>query len=289
MGIRRAVILSIALNMLICGRSLPAVAQPTPPAEAAKPQFEVASVKQNLSQTDQSGMNHGLPDRFTATNVPLLFLILDAYEIKGHQLIGTPNWTWDKAYDIAATFPDGPRPKLHQVHLMEQNLLQGRFDLKLHPEQRETPVYDLVLARKDGKLGPQIHKSSMDCAAWAANGRPKTDAEPKSPVSPSGERPVCGLLTTRTWLSGGARTIQNLAGSLEAMLDRPVMDRTGLTGAYDIDLQWARTDLHADDAASTDAPSLFTAVEEQLGLKLVPHKEKLDVLVIDHIQPPTPN
>ena len=103
---------------------------------------------------------------------------------------------------------------------------------------------------------------------------------------------MCGLLTTRTWLSGGARTIEDLAGSLEAMVDRPVLDKTGLTGAYDIDLQWARTDLHAGDAtsvASDDAPSILTAVEEQLGLKLVPHRDKLDVLVVDHIQPPTPN
>ena len=273
-------------------RGLSLGAQSIPPAEGAKPAFEVTSVKQNISETDPSGINHRLKDRFTATNVPLFFLILDAYQIKGHQLIGAPDWTWDKAYDINATFPDGKRPAVSQIYLMEQSLLQDRFDLRLHPEKREIPAYDLVLARKDGRLGPQIHKSSMDCADWIAKGRPKIDPAPKSSVSASGERPTCSLLATRTWLSGGGRTMQDLAGPLEAMVDQPVVDKTGLTGAYDIDLQWARTDLHADGSAaapSGEAPSLFTAVEEQLGLRLVPHKQAFDVLVIDHVQPPTQN
>jgi len=260
-------------------------------AQIAPQQFDVTSVKQNPSQNTDSNINRQLPDRFTATDVPLFFLILDAYEVNGHQLIGAPDWTWNKSYDIVGTFPSDNHPQDHEIHLMEQHLLEERFDLKLHPEQREIPAYDLVLAKKDRQLGPQIHPSSMDCAAWAANGRPKTIAASKSPVSPSGERPVCKLLTTRTWLSGGARTIGDLSRSLEAMLDRPVVDKTGLIGAYDIDLQWARTDLHADTAAAapTDAPSLFTAVEDQLGLKLVPHKEAFHVLVVDHVQPPTPN
>ena len=269
---------------------LPSGAQAQTPS--AVPQFEVASIKQNPSATTESNLNHRLSDRFTATNVPLGFLILDAYEIKGHQLIGAPDWIWNKSYDIIGTFPAVKRPQLHEIHLMEQQLLVERFDLKLHAEQRDIPAYDLVLVRKDEHLGPQLHKSSMDCAAWTANGRPEVDGTLKSPVSPAGKRPVCNLLTTRTWLSGGARTIQDLAGSLQAMLERPVLDKTGLTGTYDIDLQWARTDLHADgDAAATssDAPSLFSAVEEQLGLKLVSHKELFSVLVVDRVQAPAPN
>ncbi len=287
----RTIVSGATLFVLTCGWSWSGTAR-AQAAAATKLQFEVASVKQNISESDASNMNHRLADRFTATNTPLFFLILDAYEVKGHQLIGAPDWTWNKSYDVIGTFPGGIRPHVHEIHLMEQHLLEDRFDLKLHPEQREIAAYDLVLTRKDGQLGPQIHKSSMDCTAWAADGRPKTDAGPKSPVAPSGERPVCSLLTTRTWLSGGARTIEDIAGSLEAMVDRPVVNKTGLTGVYDVDLQWARTDLHAGDtapASTADAPSLFTAVEEQLGLKLIPHKEKFDVLVVDDVQPPTPN
>ncbi|HEX3940498.1 MAG TPA: TIGR03435 family protein [Acidobacteriaceae bacterium] len=282
---RCALLFSAALACLSCAHA-------QSPSETA-PQFEVTSIKQNLSGTTESGMDHNLRDRFTATNMPLYFLIQDAYELHGdYQLAGAPGWTWDKAYDVVGTYPGGSSPDLQEIHLMERRLLADRFGLKLHSEQREIAAYDLVLARTDEKLGPQLHKSTMDCEAWAANGRPKTDTVPKSPVSPSGERPVCGQVATRTWLSGGARTMQELAGILQAMVERPVIDKTGLSGAYDVDMRWARTDLQAGEAATTtssDAPSLFTAVEEQLGLKLVPQKEKFEVLVIEHIQPPTPN
>jgi uncharacterized protein (TIGR03435 family) len=268
---------------------IPSGAQVQPPD--ATLHFEVTSVKPNASDATDSSLNHQLPDRFTASNVPLGFLLLDAYEIKAHQLVGTPSWTWDKSYDVIGTFPVA-NPQLHEVHLMEQQMLIERFDLRLHSEERVIPAYDLVLARKDGRLGSKLYHSDMDCAAWAANGRPEVSDRSKSSVSPTGKRPVCNLLTTRTWLSGGTRTIQDLADSLQAMLGRPVLDKTGLTGKFDVDLQWSRTDLHADDNASspsTDDPPIFTAVEEQLGLKLVPHKEAFNVLVLDHIQAPTPN
>jgi uncharacterized protein (TIGR03435 family) len=175
---------------------------------------------------------------------------------------------------------------------MLQQLLADRFDLRGHREQRELPAYDLVVARKDGRLGQQIHKSSMNCTAWIADGRPKTATGSRSPVSPSGERPICKTIATRKWLTGGARTMPDLAASLQSMLGRPVVDSTGLTASYDIDLQWAAMDLHAEEAAtatSNEGPSLFTALEEQLGLKLVPHKEKFNVFVVDEIKPPTPN
>jgi len=286
----RLTLFRIAVLSFVWLSPLAGVGQAQLPNET--PRFEVTSVRQNTSETTASSLNHDLPDRFSATNVPLVFLILDAYEVKGHQLIGVPDWAWSKSYDVIGTFPAGGRPNLHQVHVMEQQLLAERFNLKLRPEQREAQVYDLVLAKKDGGLGPQIHKSSMDCRVSTADGPPKADGATKSPVSPRGERPVCALLATRTWLSGGARTVQDLASSLESMLDRPVVDKTGLTGRYDMDLQWARIDLHADGnnaEESGSAPSLFTAVQEQLGLKLVSRKELYPVLVVDHVEAPTPN
>jgi len=286
---KRFVVYCTTASALACLTLCPTAAQAQSPTSTT-PQFEVSSVKQNLSQSTSSNTNSRLPDRFIATNVPLFFLILDAYELKGYQLIGAPDWTWDKAYDVVGTYPGAQRPPAHEIHLMLQNLLAKRFGLKLHPEQREIPAYDLVLARKDGRLGPQLLKSNIDCAAWITAGRPQTDAGPSS-LSPTGKRPVCTVVATRKWMEGGARTIQDLAGPLGAMVDRPVVDRTGLTAAYDIDLQWD-PDLHADAAAnatSTEAPSIFTALQEQLGLKLVSQKEKFDVIVVDQVRPPSPN
>ncbi len=281
----------MALFALTCSSFWPGGAQ----AQAAKTttsQFEVTSVKQNVSQSTSSNINSQLADRFVATNVPLRFLILDAYELRDHELVDASGWTSDKSFDVIGTYPGAHRPTAHEVHLMLQQLLADRFGLRVHREQRELLAYDLVVARKDARLGPQIHKSDMNCAAWIADGRPKTTAGPPSPASPSGERPVCTSIATRKWLTGGARTMQDLTASLQSMLGRPVVDRTALTASYDIDLQWAAMDLHAEEAASatsSEGPSLFTALEEQLGLKLVSHKEKFDVVVVDQIKPPSPN
>jgi uncharacterized protein (TIGR03435 family) len=175
---------------------------------------------------------------------------------------------------------------------MLQNLLTDRFDLKLHHEQRELQAYDLVVARKDGRLGPQMHVSDTNCASLIAENLPKITAGSPSPVQTLGERPVCATIATRKFLTGGARTMQDLAASLQSMLRRPVVDRTGLPASYDIDLQWAPMDLHADEAAaatSSEGPSLFTALQDQLGLKLVSHKEKFAVFVVDEIKLPGPN
>lgn len=260
--------------------------------ETTLPQFEVTSVHQNVSQSTSSKIDSELPDRFVATNVPLRFLILEAYELRNHELIGAPDWASDKSFDIVGIYGGASRPTAHEIHLMLRQVLAERFGLRVHREQRELPAYDLVLARKDGRLGPRIHKSDMNCAGWLADGCPKTAAGPPSPVSPSGERPVCTTIATRKWLTGGARTMKDLAGSLQAMLSRPVVDSTGLSGSYDIDLQWAAMDLHADETGSAttgEGPSLFSAVSDQLGLKLVSRRQKFEVFVVDEIKRPTPN
>lgn len=291
MAKRCTIIFCVALSALACGILSLCGAQ-TLPSKTTTPQFEVTSVKQNASQGASSNIANSIPDRFVATNVPLRFLILDAYELLDHQLVGAPDWIGNKSYDVVGTYPGGQQPPAHEIHLMLQQLLVDRFGLKVHHEQRELPAYELVLARKDGRLGQQMHRSDMDCAKWIAGGRPKTAAGLPSPVSPSGERPVCATIATRKWLTGGARTMQDLAASLQSMLGRPVVDSTGLTGSYDIDLQWAAMDLHADEAAataSTEGPTLFTALQEQLGLKLIYRKDKFDVLVVDQINPPSPN
>jgi uncharacterized protein (TIGR03435 family) len=285
------IIFCAALSALACNTFSLRLAQ-TQSLKTTTPQFEVTSVKQNVSQGTSSNISSSIPDRFVATNIPLRFLILDAYELLDHQLVGGPDWIWNKSYDVVGTYPEGPQPPAHEIHLMLQQLLADRFGLKVHHEQRELPAYELVVERKDGRLGPQIHKSGMNCATWIADGRPKTTGGLPSPVSPSGERPVCAMNATRKWLTGGARTMQDLAASLQSMLGRPVVDSTGLTGSYDIDLQWAVMDLHADEAApsaSSEGPSLFAALQEQLGLRLVSRKDKFDVLVIDQINPPSPN
>jgi uncharacterized protein (TIGR03435 family) len=257
-------------------------------SSGAEPQqFEVSSVKQNISESDDSKISSTIPDRFVATNTPLIFLVLYAYDLPAYRLIGVPEWVHDRAFDVVGTYP-AQRPTDPDIRRMLQKLLADRFGLKVHTEQRDIPAYDLVVARKDGRLGPQLLKSDVDCAAWMAQKpRPsRIDAGGPSPVSPSGKRPECTITASRRYLTGGAVTIQDLAGPLGVMVSKPIVDKTGLTGAYDIDLQWDPTGLAVEPAKleSSEAPSIFTAVEEQLGLKLVPHKEKFDVVVVDTIK-----
>lgn len=283
--------LGVGIAFILSAGTLPVGSQ-SQPAEIVISRFEVASVKPHVSHADPSKISSTSPGRFLATNIPLWFLILYAYEIPEYQLVGAPEWTNGSAFDIVGTYPPGRQPTDHETRLMLQNLLAERFSLKLHHEQRELPTYALVLARKDGRLGPQLQRSDVDCVKWAEAKLPKTDAGGPSPVSPSGKRPACTMIATRTYLTGGARTMEEIAKTLHAMVARPVADRTGLTGVFDVDLRWSRYDLSADSATSdapNDSPSIFAALQDQLGLKLVPQRDNFDVLVLDSITRPTTN
>jgi uncharacterized protein (TIGR03435 family) len=175
---------------------------------------------------------------------------------------------------------------------MLRTLLADRFGLRTHRETRDLPIYSLVMARKDGALGPQLVRSSIDCKQWIAEKRPQMGAGTASPVAPGGKRPVCMTLATRRFITAGTRTMNDLLGPLQAMTGRPVVDRTGLTGAFDFDLQWSSGPVAAPTgaaAAPDDGSSIFVAVQEQLGLRLEPGRAPFDVVVVDAIRRPTPD
>ena len=240
------------------------VAAPQPPVAKSEGgrTFEVASVKINKAEeSSPSKISGSTPGRFIASNTPLRFLILYAYRLLDHELVGAPSWTSSVSFDIAATYSPGPAPTDNEVRLMLQELLAERFALTVHTEQRELKSYALVMAR-DARLGPQLQRSDVDCQKWIADKRPQADAGGPSPVTPSGKRPACMMLATRRWLSGGTRTMAQLAATLQSMLGKPVVDRTGLTGTFDVDLHWNPSDLGAvpsDDHSVSDEPSIHSA------------------------------
>jgi uncharacterized protein (TIGR03435 family) len=145
------------------------------------------------------------------------------------------------------------------------------------------PIYELVLARADGRLGPKLQVSSVDCEAMRGRGR---GGPPPAPPSPT-ERPMCGIRFSPASLAGGGMPIVQFARVLSQSVQRIVVDRTGLTGNYDFDLSWT-PDQMARGADATGA-SIFTALQEQLGLKLDAARGPVDVLVIDHVERPTPD
>ncbi len=261
--------------------------------------FEVASVKANKSgeQFIRFGIQAG--GRFTVTNAPLRELIRVAYQIQNFQITGGPGWITSDRFDIVAkaeqevplTPPGGPPGPMQ---MMLRSLLAERFKLVSHIERRELPTYELVVARADGKTGAQLLPSTVDCDAFRAAMR-RSGGPPPAPPAP-GERPMCGLRIGPGTLAAGGMPLGALANALAPMVNRVVLDRTGVTGNFDVDLQWTPDQAPQRPAGSPDlppidpnGPSIFTALQEQLGLKLESTRGPVDVLVIDSVEQPTPD
>jgi uncharacterized protein (TIGR03435 family) len=260
-------------------------------AQSPSPSFEVASVKQNGSGSNSIGMAPLASGRFRMTTMSLRFILHEAFQVMEHQLIGMPAWA-DEGFDISATYPaDAPRTA-DDARARLRTLLTDRFGLKTHRETREMAIYALVMARKDGAASPQLVRSTIDCEQWMAEKRPQLGAGSASRVAPGGKRPVCLMLTTRRFISAGTQTMQQLTNVLQPLTGRPVLDRTGLSGAFDFDLQWTSGPVAPAPGASPspdDGPSIFVALQEQLGLRLESGRAPIEVVVIDAIQRPTPD
>ena len=264
-------------------------AAPQAAASVAAPSidFDVVSIKQNKDRTAPRG--HSAPangDGMTFTNVPMVMAILYACRFNNPTLaLGLPDWTMVDRYDIAVKVSSedvDAYQKLTRAQrsMMLRKVLEDRIKLKAHLEPRPTLVYDLVLA----KNGPQM--------------------KPAKPgdTYPNGFKAAPGqtiLFTPPSHMVGQAATAADLANRLSDLGDwsigRQVFDKTGLTGKYDFTLQWTpemKTDGDSDGGqGGTDAsgPSLFTAVQEQLGLKLDSVKEPVECLIIDHVERPSAN
>ena len=297
----------LALVIPLVGAIATAVAQ-SPPPDGALPTFEVASVKSNKNGPGSPMRGRSLPGRFEATNMPAKILLLQAYGVPTYLIQGAPSWLDSERFDIAAKAPEGTQPD--QVMLMIRSLLIERFKLVAHRETKESPVYALVLARSDGKLGPKLSKTTDDCDAIMAERRAAARARGPGPVpfTPPGpnDRAVCTMNMTPVTtpgapllfrVRGGGQTMEALARSLSGNVNRQVIDRTGLTGLYDYEIEYApgRTlntapttappGATAPAAPIDDGPSIFESVQ-QLGLKLESTKGPVEYLVIDKIEHP---
>jgi len=274
----------------------------------APPQFEVASVKPNKSGDGRVMIGVQPGGRFTATNVPLRLLIRNAYQLQDFQIVGGPDWVGSDRFDIVAKaeaddlgdpFRADQTGQPSRGQLMLRALLAERFKLAAHNENREMPIFALVLARNDGKLGPQMHQSTTDCEALRAAGRGAMPPPPPPGVAPA-DRVQCGIRVMPGNMMVGGSTLTQFASSLGMFVGRIVVDKSGLTGAYDFTLTWTPDQFANRPPGSPDplvngvpidpnGPSIFTAVQEQLGLKLDSQKGPVTVLVIDRVEHPVDN
>jgi uncharacterized protein (TIGR03435 family) len=232
----------------------------------ATQRFEVASIKPDQSG-DGGSRSSNNTGRFSATNMSAFTLILNAYDMREYQVFNAPSWARTERYDVNAVWPGQPGEPRTRFMTMLQNMLADRFGLKAHYERRELPIYELVRARSDGRLGEKL--------------KPSSEAAPGSNAAGGGRITGAGPASFRMQRA----ELSVLAGQLGSFVGRPVVDRTGLTGQFDLQLTWVPDQVAADPTG----PSIFTAIQEQLGLKLEAARGTVDVLVIDSVERPTPD
>lgn len=264
-----------------------------------RPAFEAASVRPSKSDAPASSLFPLGPgdaytpgSLFSAVNQPLIAYLRFAYKLGQGDLLDLPAWVYSDRFDIEARAEGNPTKD--QMRLMMRSLLVSRFKVAAHTESRPRPVFDLVLATR-GKTGPSLQPHGPDetCSA--------TPSVPQLPQIPCGSLgQIAASAPGRGRLGGRAVIISRIAGILTnpfTGVDRPVEDRTGLTGTFDFNFEWSLT---RDSAAPPDprqspslpedtGPGFLEALREQLGLKLVSSKAPVDVLVIDRVERPGEN
>jgi uncharacterized protein (TIGR03435 family) len=245
------------------------------------------------------------PRGITVRNMPLPQLITFAYQIQPFQLEGGTDWMASERFDIVARSErelpvSPPWEGTDQRRLMLRTLLADRFRLRVHKETKELPIFELVLARDDGRLGPELRRASVDCAALSAarQAAARSGAPPAAPSRDPGPG-SCGTTMNPGRILFGGSPLRAFATTLSPLTQRVVVDRTGLEGNWDFALTYTPDQSQLPpgplppgaQAPNVDpnAPSLVTAIEEQLGLRLRSARGPVEVLVIDRVERPSEN
>jgi uncharacterized protein (TIGR03435 family) len=271
---------------------------------APRPSFEVVSIKANRT-------NQGIPlvllqpgGRVIAANVNIRQVILVAYGLEDLQLVDAPDWTVTDRFAIEARTTDATATET--IRLMLRTMLAERLGFMAHSERRDLPMFALAMARSDKRLGPKLRESGPECAPLRSPvgvpppppppPPPAGNAVPTRTILPRDEpqRRRCGSMLAPGWLAARAITMQELTRPLAQLMRRLVVDETGLTGEFDLDLLFQPEGLGGalvgpPPPAFSDAPGLTTALQDELGLRLDPRRGPVDVLVVDRIERPSEN
>jgi len=268
---------------------------------SSSPGFDVISIKpvpsdsppQMVISTPQGG-------GINAVRVTPRFLIRYAFAVDDSLIVGAPDWTASARFDVLATGRAGV--SADTTRAMVRSLLAERFSLQAHTETRELPVYALAGYGPGGNLGENLRRAPVACIE--RDPRAARSSPPRA-LPPPAEPMPCGLRVAFGHISGGGVTMRELSNVLIQPTGRPVLDRTALTGIFDLVMNFTPEVLRLGTAGATNpdaaqpdarpvppdptAPSIFTAMQEQLGLKLEPSRAQIEVLVVDGIEYPTPN
>ena len=299
--IRSVVVLMVAtIPVVAAGQQfLPTVGPPADP----NTRFEEAAIKPLDGWNGQLLMQM-TPGRFESY-VSVSVVLRQALQKPDYEIVGAPGWIDSERYSITAKVPEGV--PLTAMAAMLTNLLKDRFQLATHLETRERPIFELVVARPDGKLGPSLKPTPAECQAIIAErmaaskaalaGRGGPPPLPSAFPGPNDPLP-CGFSRGPIGrLDVSARTFAQVVTMLADLVGRPVIDKTGLTGLYDFTLRYAPEGRvlgpfgpvpgAPPPVVDPDAPGLSVALQEQLGLKLESSRGPVEVLVVDRIERPT--
>lgn len=251
----------------------------TPARRPAFDTFEVATIKPTPPGDYRGARLFKMPSahQFIAKNYPLRMLIALAFNLPLRAISGGPEWLDSEHYDIVAATPGEAKPTLDEQMSMLQKLLADRFDLTFHREKKEFSIYAITVANS----GPKLKQS--------------TAPPDEAPVLVSTVYPAASGGIDRVVMPGHNATVAQFASVLQrVVLDRPVVDQTGLSGKYDFELEWTPDDTQfggtlPQGPPDSEKPGLFAAVQQQLGLKLVATRGDIDAMVINRVARPTEN
>jgi uncharacterized protein (TIGR03435 family) len=268
----RAALLAVSFFIAVVPPSLAAQAVPaSPAASTALPVYDIVSIKPNKTGSGNVSVDSG-DGNYIASNVSLKMLIIDAYSIKESQVFNLPKWGNDARFDIKAKVLQPDKKALEaltgeQDGAMLQPMLSDRFHLTFHHELKNLPVYELVVVKTGAKF------------------KETTAAETASEDGVNGVRAGGTSIHNRDLVATGV-SMASFAATMSSQLHRIVVDKTGLKGNYNLTLQWAPDD-GAPQAPDATLPSIFTALQEQLGLKLQAGKADVEGFIIDHAEIPS--
>jgi uncharacterized protein (TIGR03435 family) len=309
----KRILSSLCILAVVVASSPASRAQAPAPVPAGR--FEVASIRP--SNPNPASVQASLPlivpayGRLQAQNMTLRLLIVAAYQKQSFQVIGGPGWLNTTKFDIDGRAGDSKTTTTGLLEML-QALLAERFKLRVHPETRQVPIYALMLARSDGRLGPQLKPSTANCPGYKEQQQKMLEAIAKSGISgltammsKPGESKACGISPAATKSAGvgiklTGMPILMLTEMLTQLVGRPVVDKTGLNGLYDYELtidaptlirMYAELGVNLPNAAASlpEEPSLMANLQEKLGLKLDAQRGPGQVLIVDSAAPPTPD
>jgi uncharacterized protein (TIGR03435 family) len=285
------------LVLLAAAGSLPVLAQ-----DGASPAFDVATVKPGSEVSWSRGVKV-VPGRFTSTDMPLMSLIVRAYGVAYWKIKNAPDWVKTEPFTVQAVYPPSSTPA--QVNAMLRTLLEQRFRLAVQMETRDMDTDVLILANRDGSLGRGMHPVNVDCETnelregsapglfTASKRRPPCRALQLSVTFTPGDVPT--NVQTSSTRKFAAVTLTELADTLSSSRERPLLDRTELSGQFDVELNYASSvppaglDPGAAAATPGGAPPLEEALREQLGLRLRRERNRVELMIVRSVERPRPD